>query len=205
MTGIQSWRTDTALAFIRLNGNNFPGNLQPLLSHIFVTDFSQPLTIAGKALIKNIQSRFSSEGPGWQELKPISVLLREIDGFSGKILDRTGILKGVDLRNITPVSVEVSTQDLPYAWLQQEGATVSIKQANVLSRPIPLSYINEVKALGYQTSRNKVTGQAYILLGHSVTVPGHKYMSITESDRQEILSVFKAWYRAHFTNRRLAE
>jgi phage gpG-like protein len=172
---------------------------------IDIRSFKEPLMRAIKTvMIPSFRKNFEEEGrPAWEPMAEATEMIREREGSSGALLNRTGALKRVmGQQNIWTVTREsASIQDLPekvsYGKIHQEGLGGMGKRVK--------SVMAAAKKQGKRISPGQAANIAQkqldreILAGNtgggkaSVNIPARPFVMFQDDDMDEVYNVFDIW------------
>lgn len=170
---------------------------------IDIRSFRDPLMRAIKTvMIPSFRQNFDSEGrPSWEPMAEATEMLRERDGVSGPLLNRTGKLKRVvQQQNIWTVTREsASIQDLPprvwYGKVQQDGAggmgrRVKREIAKAAKQGRRLSPGQAASAAQKSLDRDILSGSAG---SGAANIPARPFVMFQDEDIDAVYQVFQDW------------
>jgi phage gpG-like protein len=172
---------------------------------IDIRSFKEPLMRAIKTvMIPSFRKNFEEEGrPSWEPMAEATTMLREREGTSGPLLNRSGKLKRVaQQQNIWTVTQEsASIRDLPqkvwYGKVQQDGAggmgrQVKAEIAKAAKRGVKLSpgkaAANVQKALDAKILSGNTGGGSAAL-----NIPARPFIQFQDEDMDGVYEVFQLW------------
>lgn len=172
---------------------------------IDIRSFKEPLMRAIKqVMIPSFRQNFEQEGrPSWEPLSEATEMLRERDGTSGPILDRTGRLKRtVQQINIWTVTRESATiRDLPpriwYGKIHQAGVggmgrLVKAELAKARQRGERISPGEAGNRAMKQLDKKLLSGKGGGG-GASVNIPARPFIVFQDEDMDGVYEVFQKW------------
>lgn len=172
---------------------------------IDIRSFREPLMRAIKTvMIPSFRQNFDVEGrPSWEPMAEATEMLREREGTSGPLLNRSGKLKRVaQQQNIWTVTREsASIRDLPqkvwYGKVQQDGMggmgrRIKQEMAKAQKRGIRLSPGQAAAAAQKSLDRDLLSGKARGG-GSAVNIPARPFIVFQEEDMDGVYEVFQNW------------
>jgi phage gpG-like protein len=172
---------------------------------IDIRSFKVPLMRAIKmVMIPSFRKNFEEQGrPSWEPMAEATEMLRERDGSSGALLNRTGKLKRVaQQQNIWTVTQESATiRDLPekvwYGKVHQEGmggmgSRVKKEVAKAARRGIKLSPGQAAAAAQKSLDRDILSGNTGGG-GATVNIPARPFIMFQDEDMDGVYEIFQLW------------
>jgi phage gpG-like protein len=172
---------------------------------IDIRSFREPLMRAIKTvMIPSFRQNFESEGrPSWEPMAEATELLREREGSSGPLLNRSGRLKRVaQQQNIWTVTKEsASIRDLPpnvwYGKIHQEG--MGGMGRRIKAEMTAAAKRGERISPGQAAQRASKRLDQEILSGKTgggkatVNIPARPFIMFQEEDMDGVYEVFQSW------------
>lgn len=172
---------------------------------IDIRSFREPLMRSIKlVMIPSFLENFQSQGrPSWEPMAEATEMLREREGTSGPLLNRTGRLKRVaQQQNIWTVTTEsASIRDLPqkvwYGKVQQDGIggmgrRVKAEIARAAKAGKRISAGQAAHAAQKQLDKEILAGKS-VGGGSTVNIPARPFIAFQEEDMDGVYEVFQAW------------
>jgi phage gpG-like protein len=172
---------------------------------IDIRSFKEPLTRAIKqVMIPSIRKNFEAEGrPAWDSISNATEVLREREGTSGPILDRTGKLKRVaQQQNIWTINQEsASIRDLPskvwYGKVHQEGMggmgrRIKQELASAKKRGENISPSEAGRRAMRGLDKEMLSGKAGGGKG-TVNIPARPFILFQDEDMDGVYEIFQSW------------
>jgi phage gpG-like protein len=172
---------------------------------IDIRSYRQPLIRAIKqVMIPSFRQNFQEEGrPPWEPMSEATEMIREIEGSTGPLLDRSGKLKRVaQQQNIWTVTREsASIQDLPqrvwYGKLHQDGSggmgrRIKAEVKKAASRGERIGPGEAARRANRGLDKDIMSGKARGG-GATVNIPARPFIVFQEEDMDGVYEVFQKW------------
>lgn len=172
---------------------------------IDIRSFKEPLMRAIKqVMIPSFRQNFDQEGrPSWESMSEATEMIREREGNSGPLLNRTGRLKRVaQQQNIWDVTRESATiRDLPqrvwYGKVHQEGkggmgSRIKREMSAAQRRGERISPGEAAKRATASLDRDLLSGKTGGG-GATVNIPARPFILFQEEDMDGVFDIFQEW------------
>jgi phage gpG-like protein len=166
-----------------------------------IRSFKEPLKRAiREVMIPSFRQNFDQEGrPAWEPMSEATMMIREREGTSGPLLNKTGKLKRVaQQQNIWTVTPEsASIRDLPanvwYGKMHQEGFGGMGRRVKAeLKRGVSLG--EATRRAAEKLDREILSGSGHTTSGRgAINLPARPFIVFQEEDMDAVYEVFQRW------------